>query len=169
MEKSTDREESSNRGGHTDTGQKGTQVLTREDSEGESALKEKKHVFHEISSWHRLFWKKEVGRKNIQSERRSQVATYIILFRFTQKGIQEVKNSPRRIQEVKRSLKDLGAKVKEFYSVMGRYDSLFIVEAPNDETIAKGNLFLGSLGNVRTETLRAFTEEEYDKIVKDLP
>jgi len=111
----------------------------------------------------------EVGRKNIQSERRNQVATYIILFRFTQKGIQEVKKSPERIQEAKRSFETLGAKVKEFYSVMGRYDTLFIVEAPNDETIAKATLSLGSLGNVRTETLRAFTEEEYEKIVKDLP
>jgi len=97
------------------------------------------------------------------------MGTYIILFRFTEKGIQGVKKSPERIQQAKRSFEALGAKVREFYLVMGRYDTIFIVEAPNDETIAKANLFLGSLGNVRTETLRAFTEEEYEKIVKDLP
>lgn len=63
----------------------------------------------------------------------------------------------------------MGAQVKEFYSVMGRYDTVFIVEAPDDETIAKAALFVGSLGTVRTETLRAFTEDEYRKIIAALP
>jgi len=63
----------------------------------------------------------------------------------------------------------MGAEVKEFYSVMGKYDTVLVVEAPDDETIAKLTLAIGSLGNVRTETLRAFTEDEYRKIIADLP
>jgi len=51
---------------------------------------------------------------------------------------------------------------------MGKYDTVLVVEAPDDETIAKLTLAIGSLGNVRTETLRAFTEDEYRKIIADL-
>ena len=97
------------------------------------------------------------------------MATYIILFRLTQQGIQNIKESPARIDAAKRTFQTMGAEVKEFYSVMGRYDTVFVVEAPDDETIAKASLAIGSLGNVRTETLRAFTEDEYRKIVADLP
>jgi len=52
---------------------------------------------------------------------------------------------------------------------MGQYDIVLIVEAPDDETMAKATFVLGSLGNVRTETLRAFTEHEYRKVIADLP
>jgi uncharacterized protein with GYD domain len=97
------------------------------------------------------------------------MATYIILFRFTQQGIQDIKESPDRVDVAKQTFQAMGAKVKEFYSVMGRYDTVFIVEAPDDETVARATLSLGSLGNVRTETMRAFTEEEYQKIIKALP
>ena len=97
------------------------------------------------------------------------MATYIILFRFTQQGIQNIKESPDRVDAAKKVFRDVGAGVKEFYSVMGQYDTVLIVEAPNDETIAKATLAIGSLGNVRTETLRAFTEDEYRKIVTSLP
>jgi uncharacterized protein with GYD domain len=60
-------------------------------------------------------------------------------------------------------------KVKEFYSMMGQYDSMFIVEAPNDDVMAQLSLTVGAQGNVRTETHRAFNEEEYRKIVKNIP
>jgi uncharacterized protein with GYD domain len=63
----------------------------------------------------------------------------------------------------------MGAEVKAFYLVMGQYDGVVIVEAPNDETIAKISLASGTRGTVRTETLRAFTEEEYRKILAALP
>ncbi len=97
------------------------------------------------------------------------MANYIILFRFTPQGIQNIKESPKRVADAKKLFKDMGAKVKQFYTVMGQYDTVFIVEAPDDETIAKATLALGSLGNVQTETLRAFTEDEYRKIVDALP
>jgi len=97
------------------------------------------------------------------------MATYIILLRFTQQGIKNIKESPDRVDAAKQTFRAMGAEVKEFYSVMGKYDTVFVVEAPDDETIAKLTLAIGSLGNVRTETLRAFTEDEYRKIIADLP
>ncbi len=97
------------------------------------------------------------------------MATYIILFRFTQQGIKNIKDSPDRVDAAKQTFRAMGAEVKEFYSVMGKYDTVFVVEAPDDKTIAKLTLAIGSLGNVRTETLRAFTEDEYRKIIADLP
>jgi len=97
------------------------------------------------------------------------MATYIILLRFTQQGIKNIKESPDRVDAAKQTFRAMGAEVKEFYSVMGKYDTVLVVEAPDDETIAKLTLAMGSLGNVRTETLRAFTEDEYRKIIADLP
>ena len=97
------------------------------------------------------------------------MATYIILLRLTQQGIKNIKESPDRVDAAKQTFRAMGAEVKEFYSVMGKYDTVLVVEAPDDETIAKLTLAIGSLGNVRTETLRAFTEDEYRKIIADLP
>jgi len=98
------------------------------------------------------------------------MATYLILFSFTQQGIQNIKESPARVESAKKVFRDVGAEVKAFYAVMGgQYDTLFIVEAPDDETIAKAALATGSLGNVRTETHRIFTEDEYREIVGALP
>jgi uncharacterized protein with GYD domain len=97
------------------------------------------------------------------------MATYMMLFRFTQQGLQNVKESPARVEAAKKAFQNLGASVKAFYALMGRYDTVFIVEAPDDETIAKAALAIGSMGNVHTETLRAFTEEEFRKIIAALP
>ena len=97
------------------------------------------------------------------------MATYIILVRFTQQGIQNIKQGPTRLDAAKQTFRAIGAEMKEFYSVMGKYDIVLVVEAPDDETMAKVTLAIGSLGNVRTETLRAFTEDEYRKVIADLP
>ncbi len=94
---------------------------------------------------------------------------YIILFRFTQKGIEQIKESPARVEAAKRLFREMNAKVEEFYALMGRYDTIFIAEAPDDETIVKAVAALGSLGNVQAETLRAFTEEEFRNLVEALP
>lgn len=95
--------------------------------------------------------------------------TYITLLSFTQQGIQKIKESPKRLDAAKKAYESMGAKVKDFYLVLGRYDIVLVAEAPNDETIAKVALALGSLGNVRSETLPAFTEGEYRKIIAALP
>ncbi|MGA9535649.1 MAG: GYD domain-containing protein [Desulfobacterales bacterium] len=95
--------------------------------------------------------------------------TYITLAKFTQKGIEEIKNGPSRLEEAKKTFEAMGAKIKDFYLVTGKYDMLVIVEAQDDETIAKLALIIGSKGTSRTVTFRAFTEDEYRKIIDELP
>jgi uncharacterized protein with GYD domain len=97
------------------------------------------------------------------------MATYIMLHHYTQKGIENIKQSPARLDAAKKAFKALGAEVKQFYLVMGRYDIVIIAEAPDDETIAKCALDSAMKGNVTTETLRAFSEDEYRKIIGALP
>jgi len=95
--------------------------------------------------------------------------TYIVLAHFTQEGIQNIKDSPSRLDATKQIFESMGAKVKEFYLVTGEYDLVLIGEAPDDETVAKLALTIGSTGAVRSVTLRAFPEAEYRKIIAALP
>ncbi len=97
------------------------------------------------------------------------MATYIVLLHYTPQGMQKVKESPTRLDAAKKLFKSMGAELKQWYLVIGRYDAIVIAEAPNDETVAKLALAVGSLGAVQTETLRAFTEDEYRKIITGLP
>ncbi|MBI1984038.1 MAG: GYD domain-containing protein [Acidobacteria bacterium] len=94
--------------------------------------------------------------------------TYITLAHWTQQGVEKVKDSPARLDAARKAFKALGADLKGFYLTMGRYDFVLITEAPNDETAAKAALAVASQGNVRTETLRAFTEDEYRKLLGSL-
>ena len=96
------------------------------------------------------------------------MATYIVLVNWTQKGIENVKESPDRLDAAKKAFQAAGAELKEFYLVMGKYDMVVVAEAPDDETVAKVALTIGSGGAIRTETLRAFTEKEYRNIVAAL-
>jgi uncharacterized protein with GYD domain len=95
--------------------------------------------------------------------------TYITLVNYTPKGVENVKESPHRLEAAKQAFKAFGAELKEFYLVLGRYDIILVAEAPNDEAVAKVALAIGSGGNVRTETFRAFKEDEYREIVSSLP
>ena len=95
--------------------------------------------------------------------------TYISLIRWTQKGIENIKEGAARLDMAKQAFRAVGAEVKQMYLVMGQYDLIIIGEAPDDETVAKLSLATGALGNIRTETCRAFTEEEYRKIIAALP
>ncbi len=97
------------------------------------------------------------------------MVTYITLLRFTQKGIENIKESPARLDAAKQAFQSMGAELKDFYLVTGAYDAVVISEVPDDETVAKLLLSIGKLGNVRTETLRAFTEDEYRKIIAAIP
>jgi len=97
------------------------------------------------------------------------MATYISLIKYTQQGIQNIKDSPARLDAAKKAFQGMGAEVKQFYLIMGQYDLVIIFEAPDDETAAKLVLATGSLGNVSTQTMRAFTEDEFRKIVAGLP
>ena len=95
--------------------------------------------------------------------------TYITLGRWTQQGIEKVKESPARLDAFKQLVKSAGGEVKAFYKVTGQYDIVVITEAPNDEAVAKVVLATASKGSLRTETFRAFTEDEYRKIIAALP
>jgi uncharacterized protein with GYD domain len=95
--------------------------------------------------------------------------THITLINWTQKGIENVKESPARLDAAKQAFQAAGAEMKAFYLTMGRYDMVIIAEGPDAETVAKLALAIGSQGAVRTETMRAFTEDEYRKIVAALP
>jgi uncharacterized protein with GYD domain len=95
--------------------------------------------------------------------------TYITLLRYTQQGVETMKQSPTRLEAAKQSVRQLGGEIKAFYLVMGQYDAVLISEAPDDETATKFALATAARGFVRTETLRAYPEEEYRRIVAALP
>lgn len=95
--------------------------------------------------------------------------SYISLIKYTQQGIQNIKDSPARLDAAKGAFQSLGAEIKQFYLLMGQYDLAIVFEAPDDETVAKLVLATGSLGNVSTQTMRAFTEDEFRAIVAGLP
>lgn len=97
------------------------------------------------------------------------MAKYISLIKYTAKGIENVKESPKRHDAFKQLCESMGAKVESVYLTMGRYDLVVIVDAPNPETAAKLVLSTASRGAVKTETLQAFSEEEYRKIISELP
>jgi len=94
---------------------------------------------------------------------------YITLIRFTQKGVETIKEGPSRLEAAKKGFEAAGGKMTSFYLTIGQYDAIAIVELPGDEALAKVALALASQGNVRTETLRAFKEDEYRKIIGSLP
>ncbi len=97
------------------------------------------------------------------------MAAHIVLMNFTDQGIRNVKQSPERRKAATAAAEKLGIKVKEAYLTMGAYDVVILVDAPNDETMAAWTLSLGSLGNVRTQTMRAYSADEMDKIFAKIP
>src|SRR5438552_790650 len=94
--------------------------------------------------------------------------TYISLINFTQKGAESIKDGPKRLDAAKERFRAAGAELKAFYLVTGQYDAVAISEAPNDEVVVKLSLRTAAMGNVRTETLRAFNEDEYRRIVASI-
>ena len=98
------------------------------------------------------------------------MATYLILFSFTQQGVEKIKDCPARVNAARNIIRQLGGELQAFYAIMGsQYDTLFIVKAPSEEKIAEMVLAIAGLGNVRTTTHRLFTEEEFAKITSSLP
>ena len=95
--------------------------------------------------------------------------TYSQFARWTQQGVEKVKESPARLDAFKKLVKSAGGEVKAFYMVTGQYDMITINEAPSDDAMAKVALATASKGVIKTETCRAFTEDEYRKIIAALP
>jgi uncharacterized protein with GYD domain len=96
------------------------------------------------------------------------MATFISLVSFTDEGIRNIKQSPNRYEAFKAMAEKLGVTVKGIYYTVGSYDLVLIAEG-TDEAITATLLKTGSLGNVRTQTLRAFSVDEFKKILSNLP
>jgi uncharacterized protein with GYD domain len=96
------------------------------------------------------------------------MATFITLAKYTQQGITNIKDSPKRLDAYKAAAQRVGATVKGFYLTMGRYDIVTIIEAPDAATAARLAIGVGSLGNVSTETLTAFNESEFRQLIGSL-
>ena len=93
---------------------------------------------------------------------------YITLLNYTAQGVSKVKDSPKRLDAGRQAFKKFGVEIKDTYLLMGRYDLLCVVEAPDDDALAKAMLTLGSQGNVKTETMKAWDEEGFRRIIKSL-
>ena len=97
------------------------------------------------------------------------MATFISLVNLTQQGIQAFKDSPYRAAKFKSMAEKMGVTVNQIYWTLGAYDAVIIMEAPDDESAAAIMLGLGSLGNVRSQTLRAFNSSQMKEIVSKIP
>ncbi len=93
------------------------------------------------------------------------MALYIVLANFTEQGIRNVKDSPKRAEAFKSMAKKCGATVKDLFWTLGQYDIVAVLEAPDDISITSLGLSSGALGNVRTQTLRAFTQADIKNIL----
>jgi uncharacterized protein with GYD domain len=96
------------------------------------------------------------------------MTTYIMLANWTDRGLQAVTDGPKRMDDAKRMLADMGGQMRSFYLTMGQYDLVGIFDAPDDAVAVRFTLMLGRVGNVRTTTMKAFPEEAYRHIVNSI-
>ena len=96
------------------------------------------------------------------------MATYISLINWTQKGIENVKESAGRLDQARAAIKAAGGELKAAYMTIGQYDLVVIIEAPDDAAFARVMLQISASGSVRTQTLKAFNEDEYRAIISGL-
>jgi uncharacterized protein with GYD domain len=100
--------------------------------------------------------------------REIRMATYIVLSSFTDQGIRTVKDTTKRADAVRETARKMGVETKALYWTVGKYDVVATFEAPDDATMTALSLAISSSGNVRTQTLRAFTKEEVTGILAKL-
>ena len=93
------------------------------------------------------------------------MATYVVLGNFTDQGIRAAKDSPKRAEAFKKMAETFGINVKELFWTQGRYDVVTVLDAPDEFSSMTLSLSLGALGNVRTESLRAFSAADMTKVV----
>ncbi|MET0943590.1 MAG: GYD domain-containing protein [Mesorhizobium sp.] len=96
------------------------------------------------------------------------MTTYIVLLNWTDQGVRNVRESPRRLDAAKKQLADMGGNFKDFYMTMGDADMVAVLDAPDDAIVARFALQLGMAGNVRTRTMKAFPEAAYREIITSL-
>jgi len=95
--------------------------------------------------------------------------TFLITMNWTEQGIRNIKEAPKRAAAARETAKKLGIELKETYVTTGESDLLAIVEAPDGAHVAKFCMAIGSQGNVRTRTVRAWSQAEYAKLISELP
>jgi len=95
--------------------------------------------------------------------------TYVTLYKWTDQAAKDVKNAPARFQASNKLAESLGGKILNIYVTMGEYDVIVVSESPSDEVAAAIALSIASKGNVKSLTMRAFTEGEFAQIVKKVP
>ena len=94
---------------------------------------------------------------------------YVVLVRFSDEGMRTIKDGPARLEQARETLRSQGAELRDFYLTLGEYDAVAVIEAPDDQTIARTALSIGARGTSRSQTLRAFSEAEYREIAESLP
>jgi uncharacterized protein with GYD domain len=99
---------------------------------------------------------------------KAHMAGYITLVKYTQQGISAIKDSPTRMQQVRAMAEKMGVRMIGIWVTMGQYDLVAVWDAPGDESMASVALAVGRNGFVTTQTMRAFSEEEFAKIVSGL-
>ena len=97
------------------------------------------------------------------------MATYIALVNFTDQGIRHIRQTTERAKGLMNAAAKLGIKIKDIYWTLGAFDAVFTAEAPDDETMTAFAASMGSLGNIRTQTMRAFSAQEMNQILAKLP
>lgn len=97
------------------------------------------------------------------------MATYMLVFHYTDEGMRNIKQSPPRFDDNKELYQAMGAKIVGFYMTTGDFDGVMIVEAPDEQTMAKLSLTVSSKGAIRTKILRAYSEDEYRQIIDAVP
>jgi uncharacterized protein with GYD domain len=94
---------------------------------------------------------------------------FMLSLNFTEQGIRGIKDAPKRAQAARELAKKVGVEIKQVYLTSGESDLVVIVETPNGDNMAKFALALGMQGNVHTRTARAWTQDEFQKLVSELP
>jgi uncharacterized protein with GYD domain len=100
---------------------------------------------------------------------RKIMPTFLITMNWTEQGIHNIKEAPKRAAAAREMAKKLGIELKETYVTTGESDLLAIVESPSGDNVAKFCMAIGSQGNVRTRTVRAWSQAEYAKLISELP
>jgi uncharacterized protein with GYD domain len=138
------------------------------ESVGMSALCQKRTLTRLKEHERRFVGAPSVGRRQnklTQQLGKTIMATYVVLATFTDQGVKNAKDSPKRAEAFRQMAETFGATVKDIFWTQGRYDIVIVIEAPDELSATALNLSLSSLGNIRTESLRAFSSADMLKIV----
>lgn len=106
--------------------------------------------------------------RSISERENTDMASYLVLIQFTEQGVRNVKDSPKRAANALAGAKKMGVKIKEQFWTLGAYDGVLLIESPDDETATTWALSVAQHGNVKTQTLRAFGAKKFAAIVGKL-